>query len=55
MCSKKKPTKRQNERPTRGSEPPKKRIEHIPDTPENVAKALFGIRPDGKKVKTMKA
>ena len=30
------------------------RVEHIPDTPENVAKALFGIRPDGKKVKDMK-
>ena len=34
--------------------PPKRLIEQIPDTPENVAKALFGIRPDGKKVKNMK-
>ena len=49
MASKKKPTKRPAERPTT------KYIEPIPDTPENVAKALFGIRPDGKKVKTMKA
>ena len=29
--------------------PTKNVIESIPDTPENVAKALFGIRPDGKK------
>ena len=34
--------------------PEKRIIESIPDTPENAAKALFGIRPDGKKVKTMK-
>ncbi len=34
--------------------PIKNVIESIPDTPENVAKALFGIRPDGKKVKNMK-
>ncbi|MDE0044199.1 MAG: hypothetical protein OXT74_19335 [Candidatus Poribacteria bacterium] len=34
--------------------PEKRVVEPIPDTPENVAKALFGIRPDGKKVKNMK-
>ena len=34
--------------------PEKRIIESIPDTPENVAKALFGITPDGKKVKVMK-
>ena len=34
--------------------PTKQIVAKIPDTPENVAKALFGIRPDGKKVKTMK-
>ena len=34
--------------------PIKNVIEPIPDTPENVAKALFGIRSDGKKVKNMK-
>ena len=34
--------------------PVKDVIERIPDTPEKVAKALFGIRPDGKKVKNMK-
>lgn len=34
--------------------PEKRIVESIPDTPENVAKALFGIRPDGKKVKDMK-
>lgn len=34
--------------------PVKNIVEQIPDTPENVAKALFGIRPDGKKVKNMK-
>ena len=28
-------------------------IEPISDTAENDAKSLFGIRPDGKKVKTM--
>ena len=31
--------------------PEKRVIEPIPDTPENVAKALFGIRSGGKKVK----
>ena len=34
--------------------PEKRVVKSIPDTPENVAKALFGIRPDGKKVKVMK-
>ena len=34
--------------------PTKHIVAKIPDTPENVAKALFGIRPDGKKVKDMK-
>ena len=34
--------------------PEKRRIESIPDTPENVAQGLFGIRSDGKKVKNMK-
>ena len=34
--------------------PEKRIVESIPDTPENVAKALFGITPDGKKVKVMK-
>ena len=34
--------------------PVKRIIKSISDTPENVAKALFGIRPDGKKVKVMK-
>lgn len=34
--------------------PVKNVIEPIPDTPENVARALFGIRPGGKKVKNMK-
>lgn len=34
--------------------PLKNVVEPIPDTPENVARALFGIRPDGKKVKVMK-
>ena len=34
--------------------PVKNVVEPIPDTPENVAKALFGIRPDGKMVKNMK-
>ena len=34
--------------------PLKNVVKPIPDTPENVAKALFGIRPDGKKVKVMK-
>ena len=34
--------------------PEKRTVQPIPDTPENVAKALFGIRPDGKKVKNMK-
>ena len=34
--------------------PLKNVVEQIPDTPENVAKALFGIRPDGKKVKNIK-
>ena len=34
--------------------PEKRVVESIPDAPENVAKALFGIRPDGRKVKTMK-
>ena len=34
--------------------PIKNVIEPIPATPENVAKSLFGIRPDGKKVKVMK-
>ena len=29
-------------------------VESIPDTPENVAKALFGIKRDGKKVKVKK-
>ena len=29
----------------------KRRIEQIPDTPENVAKALFGIKLAGKKSK----
>lgn len=43
MRRKKKSTKRPVERPT------EKHIEPIPDTPKNVAKALFGIRPDGKK------
>ncbi len=33
----------------------KRVVESIPATPENVAKALFGIRPDGKKVKNVKA
>lgn len=31
--------------------PEKRVVEPIPDTPENVAKALFGIAPNGKKVK----
>jgi hypothetical protein len=31
--------------------PEKRIVESIPDTPENVAKSLFGITPDGKKVK----
>lgn len=35
--------------------PTKRVVEPIPDTPENVAKALFGIRLDGKKVKNMKS
>ena len=30
----------------------KRRIEQIPDTPENVAKALFGIKLTRKKLKT---
>ncbi len=44
MKTKKKKTKRSVGRPVKNV------IERIPDTPENVAKALFGIRPDGKKV-----
>ena len=34
--------------------PDKRVVESIPDTPENVAKALFGIKRDGKKVKARK-
>ena len=43
MRSKKKPAKRPVGRPT------KKHIESIPDTPENVARALFGIKSNNKK------
>ena len=32
----------------------KRRVEPIPDTPENVAKALFGIKLTGKKPKPNK-
>ena len=35
--------------------PEKRVVEPIADTPENVAKALFGIKRDGKKVKDMKS
>ena len=38
----------------RKKKPKKDIVLKIKDTPENVAKALFSIRPDGKKVKTMK-
>ena len=48
MKTKKKKIKRSVERPVKNV------VERIPDTPENVAKALFGIRPDGEKVKDMK-
>lgn len=44
MKTKKKKVKRQVGRPTKNI------IEPMPDTPENVAKALFGIRSDGKKI-----
>ena len=46
MCSKKKSTKRPASvrRTTNRGRPTKKYIEPIPDTPENVAKALFGIK-----------
>ena len=43
MRSKKKTTKRPVGRPT------KKHIEPIQDTPENVAKALFGIKSNKQK------
>ena len=42
MGRKKKADKRTQMRPT------KRHIEPIPDTPENVAKALFGIKSDNK-------
>ena len=46
MSSKKKSTKRQVGRPA------KNYVEPIPDTPENVAKALFGIKSNHKKKHT---
>lgn len=47
--------KQTNNKPKKiAGQPTKPIIAKIPDTPENVATALFGIRPDGKKVKDMK-
>ena len=50
----KKHDKKKQESKRKVGDPEKRIIESIPDTPENVAKALFGIRPDGRKVKDMK-
>ena len=50
----KKQKKEKKEGKKRVGRPLKNVVKPIPDTPENVAKALFGIRPDGKKVRVMK-
>ncbi len=45
---------KKNDKNRKVGRPEKRTVESIPDTPENVAKSLFGIAPDGKKVKEMK-
>lgn len=50
----KKSDKNNQESTKKVGRPEKRVVESIPDTPENVAKALFGIAPNGKKVKKMK-
>ena len=46
-----KPAKEKSERKRKVGRPEKRVIEPIPDAPENIARALFGIAPNGKKIK----
>lgn len=51
----KKRARKKSESKRKVGRPEQRIVESIPDTPENAAKALFGIAPDGKKVKETKS
>lgn len=53
MSDKDKPKQDKLKRPV--GRPPKREVRQIPDTPENIAKALFGIRSDNPDLDELRA
>ena len=49
-----KPAKEKSDRKRKAGRPEKRVIQPIPDTPENVARALFGIKSDNPEIESIK-